>query len=74
MEIYRKMNMHITQEILDMINNRDMVGRLLWEAKRRASVEECIIYVYWCPEWVNAIVTPSYKGEENLFLKIENNA
>lgn len=73
MEIYRKMDMHITQEILDMINNRDMVKHLLWEAKSRSRAEECNIYVYWHPEWVNATVTPKYKGEENLFFKVEYN-
>lgn len=65
--------MYITKEILDMICNRDMVEHLKWEAKSRARVLERTVYVYYRSEWCNATVTTEYKGEENLFFKVENN-
>ena len=67
------MKMNITKEILDMICDRDMIEHLKWEAKSRAKVLECTVYVYYRPEWCNATITTEYKGEENLFLKVENN-
>ena len=67
------MKMHVTQEILDMICDRNLVENLRWEAKSRASVLECTVYVYYRPEWCHATITTKYKGEENLFLKVEYN-
>lgn len=68
------MKMNITKEILDMICDRNMVENLRWEAESRARTLGCTVYVYYLPEWCNATVTTEYKGEENLFLKVENNA
>ena len=68
------MKMHITKEILDMICDRSMIEHLKWEAKSRARTLECTVYVYYSSEWSNATITTEYKGEENLFLKVENNA
>ena len=66
--------MYIIKEILDMICDRNLVENLRWEAKSRARALGCTVYVYYRPEWCNAIVTIDYRGEENLFFKVENNA
>ena len=67
------MKMHITKEILDMVCDRNMVENLRWEAESRSRTLESTVYVYWCPEWCNATITTEYKGEENLFFKVEYN-
>lgn len=69
-----EMKMHITQEILNMICDRSPIENLKWEAQSRARALGCTVYVYYRPEWCNATVTTEYKGEENLFFKVENNA
>ena len=66
--------MYITKEILDMICDRDMIEHLKREAQSRASMLESTVYVYYRPEWCHATITTEYKGEENLFFKVENNA
>lgn len=68
------MKMNIAKEILDMICDRDIIEHLKWEAESRARALERTVYVYYRPEWCNATVTTEYKGEENLFLKVENNS
>ena len=65
--------MYITKEILDMICDRNLVENLRWEAKSKARALGCTVYVYYRPEWCNATITIDYRGEENLFLKVENN-
>ena len=65
------MKMHTTQEILNMICDRNLVENLRREAKSRARTLESIVYVYYRPEWCNATVTTEYKGKENLFFKVE---
>ena len=68
------MKMHITQEILNMICDRNLVENLRWEAESRARVLKRTVYVYYRPEWCNATVTTGYKEEENLLFKVKNNA
>ena len=68
------MKMHITQEILNMICDRNLVENLIREAESRAETLECTVYLYYRPEWCQAIITTEYKGEENLLFKVENNA
>ena len=68
------MKMHIAQEILNMICDCNLVENLRWEAESRARALKRAVYVYYRPEWCNATVTTEYKGEENLFFKVENNA
>lgn len=65
------MKMHITKEIFDMVYDRDMVENLKKEAQNRAEILKCNVYVYYCPDWCNATIVTEYKGEENLFFKIE---
>lgn len=67
------MKMNITQEIFNMICDRNLIENLKWEAKSRARTLESTVYVYYRPEWANATVTTEYKGEENLLFKFENN-
>lgn len=67
------MKMHITQEILNMICDRNLIENLKWEANSRAKTLECTVYVYYHFNWCSAIVTTEYKGEENLLFKVENN-
>lgn len=68
------MKMHITQEILNVISDRNLVENLRWEVESRAIALKRTVYVYYSPEWCNATITAEYKGEENLFFKVENNA
>ena len=68
------MKMNIAKEILDIICDHDIIENLRREAESRARALKRAVYVYYRPEWCNATVTTEYKGEENLFLKVENNA
>ena len=66
------MKMHITKEIINMICDRDMAENLKKEARSRAKMLKCTIYVYYQPNWCNAKFSEEYKGKENLFFITEN--